>query len=256
MGLRFDIITIFPEMFPGPLAGGVLGRALARDLFSIQMHDLRAFADLPHRQVDDEPFGGGAGMVYKPEPLYRAIDQVASELRASQVGAGPVVLLTPQGRRLDHRLVQELAGAEQLTLVCGRYEGVDERVRQHRIDMELSIGDYVLTGGELPAMVLIESVVRWLPEALGDPDSARHDSFVEGILDHPHYTRPAEYRGLRVPDVLRSGDHAAVRRWRRQEALCNTALKRPDLLEGMELDAADRRFLDDLRKGGEGDREK
>ncbi len=256
MGLRCDIITIFPEMFPGPLASGVVGRALARDLFSIRAHDLRGFADLPHRQVDDEPFGGGAGMVYKPEPLCAALDHVAAAVRSSRIDPGPVVLLTPQGRRLDHSLVRELAGSEQLTLVCGRYEGVDERVRQHRVDLELSIGDYVLTGGELPAMVLIESVVRWVPQALGDPDSARQDSFVDGLLDHPHYTRPAEYCGWRVPDVLRSGDHAAVHRWRRREALRNTALKRPDLLDGMELDAADQGFVDALREGGDSDREK
>ena len=256
MSHRFDIITIFPEMFPGPLAAGIIGKANDRGLFSIQAHDLRDFADPPHRQVDDEPFGGGAGMVYKPEPLYRALDHVAASVRSSKLEPGLVALLTPQGRRLDHGLAQELAVARQLTLVCGRYEGVDERVRQHRVDLELSIGDYVLTGGELAAMVLIECVVRLIPSALGDPDSARHDSFVDGLLDHPHYTRPAEYAGRRVPEVLRSGNHAAVERWRRREALRNTALKRPDLLDGIELDGEDRRFVDALLRGAESDREK
>ncbi|HJO03900.1 MAG TPA: tRNA (guanosine(37)-N1)-methyltransferase TrmD [Acidobacteriota bacterium] len=255
MGRRFDIITIFPEMFPGPLTAGVIGRALERGLFSIQAYDLRDFADPPHRQVDDEPFGGGAGMVYKPEPLCRALDHVNASVRESEIVPGQVVLLSPQGRRLDHRMAQDLAAARQLTLVCGRYEGVDERVRKHRVDLELSIGDYVLTGGELAAMVLIECVVRLVPEALGDPESARRDSFVEGLLDHPHYTRPAEYAGWRVPEVLRSGNHAAVERWRRREALRNTALKRPDLLHDMELDLEDRRFVEALLDECESDRE-
>ena len=255
MGHRFDIITIFPEMFPGPLGAGVIGRALGRGLFSIRAHDLRKFAEPPHRKVDDEPFGGGAGMVYKPEPLFRALDHVSGSVRESDLEPGLVVFLTPQGQRLDHGLAQDLAVARQLTLVCGRYEGVDERVREHRIDLELSIGDYVLTGGELAAMVLIECVVRLVPEALGDPDSARHDSFVDGLLDHPHYTRPAEYAGWRVPEVLRSGNHAAVERWRRREALRNTALKRPDLLDEMELDREDKRFLERLLSGSKSDRE-
>jgi tRNA (guanine37-N1)-methyltransferase len=255
MSHRFHIVTIFPEMFPGPLGVGVIGKALDRGLFSIQAHDLRHFADPPHRQVDDEPFGGGAGMVYKPEPLCRALDHVATTVRESQSDPGLVALLSPQGRRLDHRLVQELTAAHQLTLVCGRYEGVDERVRQHRIDLEISIGDYVLTGGELAAMVLVECVVRLLPEALGDPDSARHDSFVDGVLDHPHYTRPAEYAGWRVPEVLRSGNHAAIERWRRREALRNTAMKRPDLLNQVDLDGEERRFVEALLSGDGSDRE-
>lgn len=230
--MRFDVVTIFPEMFPGPLGEAILGRAMREGLVEIVAHDLRRWAEPPHHKVDDEPFGGGCGMVYKPEPLFRAVEAIRQQLRNASIEPGPVILMSPQGRRLEHRGVGRLAELAQITLVCGRYEGVDERVREHLIDDEISIGDYVLTGGELPAMVLIEATARLLPEALGDPDSARQDSFVDGILDHPHYTRPASYRGWEVPEVLRSGDHGAIAAWRREAALRNTRRKRPDLLEG------------------------
>lgn len=251
--MRFDVITIFPEMFPGPLEIGVLGRARDRGLVEIHAHDLRAWADPPHRKVDDETFGGGCGMVYKPEPLFRAVEHVHETIRAAGAAPGPVVLLSPQGETLRHEIVHELADFSQLTLVCGRYEGVDERVRRHLVDREISIGDYVLTGGELPAMVLVEAVARWVPEALGDPDSARQDSFVHGLLDHPHYTRPAEYRGWAVPEVLRSGDHAAIDRWRRREALRATARKRPDLLARADLDEEERVLAERLAAEDTGD---
>lgn len=237
--MRFDVITIFPELFPGPLAQGVIGRALQRDLVRIQSHDLRAYAEPPHWKVDDEPFGGGAGMVYTPGPLALAIDAVKDEATSS----GPVVFLSPQGEPLTHALAQDFARMEQVTLVCGRYEGIDQRVRDHLVDREISIGDYVLTGGELPAMVMIEAVARLVPEALGDPDSARYDSFVEGVLDHPQYTRPAQFRGWEVPEVLRSGDHARIRSWRRRAALRATALRRPDLLADLDLDRAEEEFV-------------
>lgn len=237
--MRFDVITIFPELFPGPLAQGVIGRALQRNLVQVHAHDLRQHAESPHWKVDDEPFGGGAGMVYTPEPLARAIEAV----QATVAPAGPVVFLSPQGEPLTHALVQGFAHAGQITLVCGRYEGIDQRIRDEMIDREISIGDYVLTGGELPAMVLIEAVARLVPQALGDPDSARFDSFVDGLLDHPQYTRPAEFRGWTVPEVLRSGDHARIRAWRRREALRSTALRRPDLLANLDLDGDEKAFV-------------
>ncbi len=249
--MRFDVITIFPELFPGPLAQGVIGRALQRDLVRVHAHDLREHAEPPHWKVDDEPFGGGAGMVYTPKPLAGAIDAVKAEAALT----GPVVFLTPQGERLTHAVAQELAYEEQITLVCGRYEGIDHRIREQMIDREISIGDYVLTGGELPAMVLIETVARLVPEALGDPDSARFDSFVDGLLDHPQYTRPAEFRDWVVPEVLRSGDHARVRAWRRREALRMTAQRRPDLLACLDLDSDEKAFVADCLRGQKSDRE-
>jgi len=237
--MRFDVITIFPELFPGPLAQGVIGRALQRDLVQVHAHDLRQHAEPPHWKVDDEPFGGGAGMVYTPGPLALAIEAV----KAAVAPCGPVVFLSPQGAPLTHEMAQDFARDEQLTLVCGRYEGIDQRIRDTMIDREVSIGDYVLTGGELPAMVLIEAVARLVPEALGDPDSARFDSFVDGVLDHPQYTRPAEFRGLGVPEVLRSGDHARISAWRRREALRMTAMRRPDLLAKLVLDSDEETFV-------------
>lgn len=244
--MRFDVITIFPEMFPGPLDLGVVRRAREQGLFELVVHDLRRFADPPHYKVDDETFGGGCGMVYKPEPVFRAVEAIHELLRTAAVDPGPLVLLSPQGERLEHAGVARLAAGSQMTLLCARYEGVDERVREHLVDAEVSIGDYVLTGGELPAMVLIDAVARLHPAALGDPDSARQDSFADGLLDHPHYTRPAEFRGWSVPEVLRSGNHAAIAAWRRQEALRNTARKRPDLLEAAPLEEGERRMAQKL----------
>jgi tRNA (guanine37-N1)-methyltransferase len=249
--MRFDVLTIFPELFPGPLGHGVIGRALERELIQLHAHNIRDHAELPHWQVDDEPFGGGAGMVFKPEPLARAIDAV----RMATDPAGPVVFLSPQGEPLTHAMAADFATAGQLTLVCGRYEGIDQRIREHMIDREVSIGDYVVTGGELPAMVLIEAVARLVPEALGDPDSARYDSFVDGALDHPHFTRPASYRGWSVPEVLRSGDHARIAAWRRREALRATALRRPDLLANLELDGEERADVERCLQQGKSARE-
>lgn len=251
--MRFDVVTIFPDMFPGPLGVGILGRALERGLCSLVCHDLRRWAQPPHYQVDDEPYGGGAGMVFKPEPLFAAVEAVTADVRSSGGSAGSVVLLSPQGRRLDHALVRELGRYAQLTLICGRYEGVDERFRAACVDLEVSIGDYVLTGGELPAMVLIDAVTRFIPEALGHPHSAQQDSFVAGLLDHPHYTRPAVYRGEEVPAVLRSGNHGEIAAWRRREAIRTTALKRPDLLAKAELTASERAFARKVAREGEAD---
>jgi len=241
--VRADIITIFPGLFPGPLGEGIIGRAMAADLLELRVHDLRDFAEGTHRQVDDEPFGGGGGMVLKPEPLFAAVDAVREELGAAGVEAGPVVLLTPQGETLRQPRAESLAQAPQMTLLCGRYEGVDERVRDHLVDLELSIGDYVLTGGELAAMVVIEAVTRLQPGALGDAEAAGRDSFSEGLLDYPQYTRPAEYRGFEAPEVLRSGNHQAIAAWRHRHALLATARKRPDLLADRELSEQDKAFL-------------
>lgn len=257
--MRIDVITIFPGMFPGPLGESILGRALERGLLRLEVHDLREHAAPPHHQVDDLPYGGGGGMVLKPEPLFAAVEAIEDDLEADGIGAGPVVLLSPQGRRLDHRLAQDLGRREQSILICGRYEGVDERVRRELADLEVSIGDYVLTGGELAAMVLIDAIVRLQPGALGDEDAAASDSFATGILDFPQYTRPAEFRGMEVPEVLLSGDHEAIRRWRRRQALLTTARKRPDLLAVADLGDEDRRVLaesagtGDERSEGSGD---
>jgi len=242
--MRADIITIFPGLFPGPLGEGIIGRAGAAGLLDLRVHDLRDFAEGPHRQVDDEPFGGGGGMVLKPEPLFAAVESVRAELAAAGIEAGPVVLLSPQGETFRQSKAEELAGAQQMTLLCGRYEGVDERVREHLIDFELSIGDYVLTGGELPAMVVVEAVTRLQPGALGDAEATGRDSFSEGLLDYPQYTRPAEFRGYTAPEVLRSGNHQAIAAWRHRQALLATARKRPDLLAGRTLSEQDQAFLE------------
>jgi tRNA (guanine37-N1)-methyltransferase len=222
--VRVDVFTIFPGIFEGPLRESLLGRAIAAGLVDLRLHDVREFATDRHRTVDDESFGGGPGMVMKPEPLFASVESLGTE-------RGRVILLSPSGRRLDRDLVRELSGEPHLTLLCGRYEGVDERVVQGLPAEEVSIGDYVLSGGELPALVLIEAVTRLLPGVIGRMESHERDSFEEGLLDHPHYTRPAEFRGMEVPEVLRSGDHAAIARWRRDAAMAKTRRNRPDLLE-------------------------
>jgi tRNA (guanine37-N1)-methyltransferase len=222
--VRFDVVTLFPDTFPGPLAAGVLGRAMASGLVSLEAHDLRAFAGDKHRQVDDVPYGGGPGMVLKPEPIFKAVRQLRGTATA------PCVLLTPQGRPLDQQLAAELARLPRLILVAGRYEGFDERVRTLLADYEVSIGDYILSGGELAAMVLIEVVARYVPGVVGDQDSVGSDSFSTGLLEYPQYTRPAEFEGHGVPEVLLSGNHDLIRRWRAETALDRTRNRRPELL--------------------------
>jgi tRNA (guanine37-N1)-methyltransferase len=222
--VRIDVITIFPGMVAGPLRESLLGKAIADGLIDLRVHDLRDFTEDRHRTVDDESFGGGPGMVMKPDPWFAAVESLGDD-------HGRVLLLSPAGRRLDRDLVRELSRAPHLTLLCGRYEGVDERVVEGLPAEEVSIGDYVLSGGELPALVLIEAVTRLVPGVIGREASHEQDSFEEGILDHPHYTRPAEFRGMGVPDVLRSGNHAEIERWRRDAALSKTRRNRPDLLE-------------------------
>jgi tRNA (guanine37-N1)-methyltransferase len=221
--LRIDVLTIFPGIFDGPLRESLLGKAIASGLVDVEVHDIRDHATDRHRQVDDESFGGGPGMVMKAEPVVRAVESL---------GPGPkrVLLLSPAGRRLDQALVRELAAEPWLVLVCGRYEGVDERVVEVLEAEEVSIGDYVLSGGELPALVVLEAVTRLVPGVVGREESLARESFEDGLLDHPHYTRPQEFRGMRVPDVLVSGDHARIEEWRRRAAEEKTRRNRPDLL--------------------------
>lgn len=221
--MRIDVITIFPELFDVPLRTSLLGKAVAAGTLEVAVHDLREHGFGKHRSVDDEPYGGGAGMVMRPEPIFAAVEEVATE-------GAHVVLLSPRGRRLDHDIVTEAAAKDQLVLICGRYEGVDERVSAHLVDDEISIGDYVMAGGELPALVLIEAVSRYVPGVLGNAESLGAESHAQGGLEYPQYTRPAEFRGWPVPDVLLSGDHAAVEEWRRREAERVTRERRPDLL--------------------------
>ena len=223
--IRFDVVTLFPEMFAAITASGITSRALEAGLYSVTTWNPRDFTTDNYRTVDDRPYGGGPGMVMLPEPLERTLDAVKS------AGGGRVVYLTPQGRKLDHRRVMELSAQKALTLLCGRYEGVDERLLERRVDEEVSIGDFVLSGGELAAMALIDACVRQLPGALGDGASAVEESFADGLLDCPQYTRPETYRGAKVPEVLMSGHHENIRRWRLKQALGRTWLRRPDLLQ-------------------------
>ena len=223
------MVTIFPGIFDGPLRESLLGKAVAGGVVDVRLHDLRDFTTDRHRQVDDEPYGGGPGMVMKPGPVVAAVEALASG--SGEGGPAPrVVLLSPAGRRLDQQLVRDLAGEPWLVLVCGRYEGVDERVVEALGAEEVSIGDYVLSGGEVPALVLLEAVTRLVPGVVGKEESLARDSFEDGILDHPHYTRPRDFRGLEVPEVLLSGNHAEIERWRREAAEAKTRRNRPDLL--------------------------
>ena len=245
--VRFHVLTIFPGMFSSPLAESIIARALDRGLVEIELHDLRERTHDRHRSVDDYAFGGGPGMVMKPEPLFEAVDSLRASSREGD--AVPVVLLTPQGRTLTQEIVEGLAQRSELVLICGRYEGVDERVRRHLVTEEISIGDYVLSGGELAAMVLIDAVARLVPGVVGSAESTQGGSFTTGLLQHPQYTRPAEFRGWKVPDVLMSGNHAEIVLWRRQESLRRTFHRRPDLLESADLSSEERRFIEDLRRG-------
>jgi len=229
--MRIDIVTIFPEYFAGPLDAALLGKARAAGLLDIRVHDLRAHATDKHKTVDDEPFGGGPGMVMKCEPWFAAVEGLEGWERARRV------LLTPAGRRFDQRTAEELAGVDHLILMCGRYEGVDERVTSLATD-EVSVGDFVLAGGESASLIIVEAVTRLVEGVVGEPASLAEESFTTGMLDYPHYTRPSEFRGMGVPGVLLSGDHAAIERWRRDAALRRTRERRPDLLENASDDAS------------------
>ena len=266
-GLRFDIVTIFPDFFESTLRNGVVARAITAGIAQVGTVDLRSFTQDRHRTVDDRPFGGGEGMVLKPEPLSHAIESLGLAPRPDRDPTREsVILLSAQGSRFTQAVAQELKSLERIVLICGRYEGVDERVNVMHCDRELSIGDYVLSGGELGAAIIVDAVTRLLPGVLGNPDSAHYESFGHahdtergqdapppavaasaGLLDYPHYTRPAEFRGIAVPEVLSGGDHLAIRRWRRQQALRKTLLNRPDLLAEAPLTDEDRRFLRSLQ---------
>lgn len=240
----FDIITIFPSIFHAYLSEGILKKAIKMGLVNIRVHNLRDYAVDKHRSVDDYPYGGGPGMVMKPEPFFRAIKAIKSDGIESYT-----IMLSPQGELFNQSTAVMLSRMnKRFILLCGRYEAIDERVRDALVDMELSIGDYVLTGGELPALVIIDSIVRLLPGALGDQESLREESFTWGILDYPHYTRPPEYEGLRVPDILLSGDHEEIARWRRKEALRRTLKRRPDLLEKAELTELDHKLILEIKE--------
>jgi tRNA (guanine37-N1)-methyltransferase len=224
--LRIDVVTIFPNLILEALTHGIVARAIETGLVEVEAHDLRTFTADRHRRVDDAPFGGGPGMVMQPEPFFKAVESVLPEGPSK---TRPVVLLSPRGEKFTHLKAREYSRLDRLVLLCGRYEGIDERVRTHLATEELSLGDFVLMGGEVPALAVIEASVRLIPGALGDAESSEQDSFENGLLDHPHYTRPADFRGHRVPDVLLSGDHAAIARWRLEEAARATRTRRPDL---------------------------
>jgi tRNA (guanine37-N1)-methyltransferase len=245
--MRFDIITIFPRMFDSVLSAGVLGKALGKGLIEVKVHDLRDYTTDKHRQVDDRPFGGKPGMVLKPEPIFAAVEAIRTDPGAA------VVLLSPQGKKFDTHVAEELAGFSQVILICGRYEGVDERVNEYLATHEISIGDYVLTGGEPAALVIFDAVSRLLPDVVGKRESVIQDSFVLGLLDHPQYTRPRDFRGMKVPDVLFSGDHESIARWRRKKSLKKTAKFRKDLLEKEgELSPEVLKMLEEIQREEEG----
>ena len=240
--MKFDIVTIFPKMVEAPLAEGIVARAIERKLLDVRVHDLRDFTTDRHRVVDDMPFGGGPGMVLKPEPLFRAVERIVAE----RGKPGAVVLTSPDGPPLTHAAAERLRDLGHIAILCGRYEGVDDRVRAHLATEEMSIGDYVLSGGELPALVIVDAVARLVPGVVGDEQSVSRDTFATGLLDFPQYTRPAEFDGMAVPPVLLSGHHAEIERWRRREALRRTLERRPELLQGATLGSEDRTLLDEL----------
>jgi tRNA (guanine37-N1)-methyltransferase len=241
--MRIDVFTLFPEIFPGYLEASIIKRAREAGLLEIKLYNIRDFATDKHKMTDDVPYGGGGGMVMKPEPIFNAIEAVLGIPPSC-----PLILLTPQGRSFTQELAHQFSRQNHLALLCGRYEGVDERIRQHLVTDELSIGDYVLTGGELPALVVTDAITRLLPGVLGDPMATQNDSYAAGLLEYPHYTRPAEFRGWHVPEVLRSGDHARVARWRREQALHRTAKRRPDLLTKADITTEEAKALNNQKK--------
>ena len=237
--MRIDILTIFPGMFRGPFEESIVKRAVEKGIVQIFLHDIRDYASDKHRTVDDYPFGGGQGMLMKPEPLFAAVEDVQGQAAER----GPIVLLTPQGRLFDQKVAVELARHDRLVLICGHYEGVDARVHEHLATDEISIGDYVLSGGELAAMVVVDAVVRQIPGVLGSPLSSADDSFAEDLLEYPQYTRPADFQGMNVPEVLLSGNHGEIALWRRQQSLLRTARRRPDLLIHADLTKEEKQWL-------------
>jgi tRNA (guanine37-N1)-methyltransferase len=246
--MKFEIFTLLPEIFPPYLESSILQRARQRGLIDVHVHNIRDYTHDRHHTTDDTPYGGGGGMVMKPEPVFEAVESVLGfTSNPTQPTPVPVILLTPQGRVFTQRVAEELSGHERIALLCGRYEGVDERIREHLVTDEISIGDYVLTGGELPALMIIDAVSRLMPGVLGDPTGAEDDSHSMGLLEYPHYTRPPEFRGWQVPEILLSGDHGRIEKWRREQALTRTFNKRPDMLEKAELSEEDQKIVEKLR---------
>lgn len=241
--MRFDVFTLLPDTFAPYLQASILLKAAERGLLEFHVHNIRDYTHDRHHTTDDTPYGGGGGMVLKPEPVFEAIESVLGPTPAC-----PVVLMTPQGRVFNQKIALDLARQSQIALLCGRYEGIDERIREHLVTDEISIGDYVLTGGELPALILIDAIARLLPGVLGDPDGAMDDSHASGLLEYPHYTRPPEFRGWGVPETLLSGDHGKIARWRREQSLLRTLQKRPDLLESAPLSETDQKFIQDQKR--------
>jgi tRNA (guanine37-N1)-methyltransferase len=249
--MQFEVFTLLPEVFPSYLETSIIKRARERGLIHVRVHNIRDYTHDKHHMTDDTPYGGGGGMVMKPEPVFEAVESVLglnTEQTPPELDSNiPIILLTPQGRVFNQSIAQELSQHEHIVLLCGRYEGVDERIREHLVTDEISIGDYVLTGGELPALILIDAISRFLPDVLGDPTGAQDDSHAMGLLEYPHYTRPPEFRGWKIPDVLLSGAHAKIDKWRREQALQRTLKKRPDMLEKAELTKEDKKFIESLK---------
>jgi tRNA (guanine37-N1)-methyltransferase len=257
--MQFEVFTLLPEVFPSYLETSIIKRARERGLIHVDVHNIRDYTHDKHHMTDDTPYGGGGGMVMKPEPVFEAVETVlglnkpfaenrdtpqTSPEPASNI---PIILLTPQGRVFNQTIAKELSAHPRIALICGRYEGIDERIREHLVTDEISIGDFVLTGGELPALILIDAIARLLPDVLGDPTGAEDDSHAMGLLEYPHYTRPPEFRGWKAPDILLSGDHAKIDKWRREQALLRTFNKRPDMLEKAELSKADLKFIERMK---------
>jgi len=243
--MQFDVFTLLPEVFPAYLESSIMQRARDRGLIGVHVHNIRDYTHDKHHTTDDTPYGGGGGMVMKPEPVFEAVESVLGPETDC-----PIIMLTPQGRVFNQSIAQELVQHPRLALLCGRYEGIDERIRTNLITDEISIGDYVLTGGELPALILVDALARLIPDVLGDPDGASDDSHATGLLEYPHYTRPPDFRGWAVPDVLLSGDHAKINQWRREQSLRRTLARRPDLLNKAELSEADKKLLEQIKKHG------
>ena len=245
--MQFEVFTLLPEVFPSYLETSIIKRARERGLIRVDVYNNRDYSHHKHHMTDDTPYGGGGGMVMKPEPVFEAVEMALGLDSPTPESNIPIILLTPQGRVFNQAIAKELSAHPRIALLCGRYEGIDERIREHLVTDEISIGDYVLTGGELPALILIDAIARLLPDVLGDPTGAEDDSHAMGLLEYPHYTRPPEFRGWKAPDVLLSGDHAKIDKWRREQALLRTFNKRPDMLEKAELSKADRKFVESLR---------
>jgi len=251
--MQFEVFTLLPEVFPPYLESSILFRARQKGLLDVRVHNIRDYTHDRHHVTDDTPYGGGGGMVMKPEPIFEAVETVlGQETLQTQPPAIPVILMTPQGRVFSQRIAEELSQYERIALLCGRYEGVDERIREHLVTDEISIGDFVLTGGELPALMIIDAVSRLIPGVLGDPTGAEDDSHSMGLLEYPHYTRPPEFRGWKVPDVLLSGDHAKIDKWRREQALTRTFNKRPDMLDKADLNKKENKFVEGLKLKAQG----